>query len=98
MTTLTLRNVTRRFGTTIAVHGVDLEVGHGEFICLLGPSGCGKSTALRMIAGFDSPDEGDILIDGTTTLDVPPNRRATSMVFQSHALWGHMTVFNNIAF
>jgi len=98
MTTLTLRNLSRRFGTTLAVDRVDLDVADGEFICLLGPSGCGKSTALRMIAGFDTPDDGDILIDGASTVDVPPNRRATSMVFQSHALWSHMNVFGNVAF
>ncbi|MDR3474343.1 MAG: ABC transporter ATP-binding protein [Devosia sp.] len=98
MTTLALRNVTRRFGATLAVDQMNLEVADGEFICILGPSGCGKSTALRMIAGFETPDDGDILIDAASTLDVPPNRRATSMVFQSHALWSHMNVFGNIAF
>ena len=81
-----------------AVDGFSLDVAEGEFICLLGPSGCGKSTALRMIAGFETPDDGDILIDGVSTVAVPPNRRATSMVFQSHALWSHMTVFGNVAF
>ena len=98
MTTLSLRNVTRRFGSTVAVDRMNLDVGDGEFICILGPSGCGKSTALRMVAGFETPDDGDILIDGASMLDVPPNRRATSMVFQSHALWSHMNVFGNIAF
>jgi putative spermidine/putrescine transport system ATP-binding protein len=98
MTTLTLQNVIRKFGETRAVDGLDLDVADGEFICLLGPSGCGKSTALRMIAGFETPDEGDILIAGASMLDVPPNRRATSMVFQSHALWSHMTVGGNITF
>ncbi len=98
MTTLALRDITRRFGTTLAVNQMNLDVADGEFICLLGPSGCGKSTALRMIAGFDHPDRGDILIDGASTLDVPPNRRATSMVFQSHALWSHMNVAGNISF
>jgi putative spermidine/putrescine transport system ATP-binding protein len=98
MTTLTLQNVTRKFGEAYAVNRLDLDVADGEFICLLGPSGCGKSTALRMIAGFETPDEGDILIAGASMLDVPPNRRATSMVFQSHALWSHMTVGGNIAF
>ncbi|MDQ0472136.1 ABC transporter ATP-binding protein [Labrys wisconsinensis] len=98
MTALALRTVTRRFGQTRAVDGVSLEVDPGEFICLLGPSGCGKSTALRMIAGFETPDDGDILIDGASMLGVPPNRRPTSMVFQSHALWSHMTVAGNIGF
>jgi putative spermidine/putrescine transport system ATP-binding protein len=98
MVALSLVSVSRRFGTVHAVDGFSLDVGEGEFICLLGPSGCGKSTALRMIAGFETPDEGDIAIDGTSILAVPPNRRATSMVFQSHALWSHMTVFGNVAF
>ncbi len=98
MATLTLQSLTRRFGQTVAVNAMSLEVADGEFVCLLGPSGCGKSTALRCIAGFEEPDGGDILIDGASTVAVPPNRRATGMVFQSHALWSHMTVFGNIAF
>jgi putative spermidine/putrescine transport system ATP-binding protein len=98
MVALSLISVSRRFGAVHAVDSFSLDVAAGEFICLLGPSGCGKSTALRMIAGFETPDDGDIAIDGASTLDVPPNRRATSMVFQSHALWSHMTVFGNIAF
>src|SRR5882672_6223492 len=98
MVALSLVSVSRHFGTVQAVDGFSLDVAEGEFICLLGPSGCGKSTALRMIAGFETPDEGDILIDGVSTVAVPPNRRATSMVFQSHALWSHMTVFGNVAF
>jgi putative spermidine/putrescine transport system ATP-binding protein len=98
MATLALQSVTRRFGSVAAVDGLSLEVADGEFICLLGPSGCGKSTALRLVGGFEEPDGGDILIDGVSTVGVPPNRRATSMVFQSHALWSHMTAFGNIAF
>ena len=81
-----------------AVEAIDLKVKRGEFIAIVGPSGCGKSTALRLVAGFEDPDAGDILIDGVSTLAVPPNRRATGMVFQSHALWSHMSVFGNIAF
>jgi putative spermidine/putrescine transport system ATP-binding protein len=98
MATLSLQSVTRRFGAVAAVDDLSLEVAAGEFVCLLGPSGCGKSTALRLVGGFDDPDAGDILIDGVSTVAVPPNRRATGMVFQSHALWSHMTVFGNIAF
>jgi len=98
MATLSLQSLTRRFGATVAVKAMSLEVADGEFLCLLGPSGCGKSTALRCIAGFEEPDGGDILIDGASTVAIPPNRRATGMVFQSHALWSHMTVFGNIAF
>jgi putative spermidine/putrescine transport system ATP-binding protein len=98
MATLTLQSLTRRFGQTVAVNAMSIDVADGEFVCLLGPSGCGKSTALRCIAGFEEPDGGDILIDGVSTVAIPPNRRATGMVFQSHALWSHMTVFGNIAF
>ncbi|HEY4200391.1 MAG TPA: ABC transporter ATP-binding protein [Devosiaceae bacterium] len=98
MPALALRDVTRTFGPTFAVNRLNLEIEAGEFICLLGPSGCGKSTALRMIAGFETPDGGDILIDDASTIGVPPNRRATSMVFQNHALWSHMTVAGNITF
>ena len=98
MATLTLQSVTRRFGAVPAVDRMSLDVADGEFVCLLGPSGCGKSTALRLVAGFEEPDEGDILIDGASTVAIPPNRRATGMVFQSHALWSHMTVLGNIAF
>jgi len=98
MATLSLQSVTRKFGAVAAVHDLTLDVADGEFVCLLGPSGCGKSTALRLVGGFEEPDGGDILIDGASTVSVPPNRRATGMVFQSHALWSHMTVFGNIAF
>jgi putative spermidine/putrescine transport system ATP-binding protein len=98
MTALSLVAVSRRFGAVMAVDRFSLDVAPGELVCLLGPSGCGKSTALRMIAGFETPDAGDIAIDGVSTVAVPPNRRATSMVFQSHALWSHMTVFGNVAF
>lgn len=98
MTALSLRSVSRYFGSVRAVDNLSLDVVPGELVCLLGASGCGKSTALRLIAGFERPDEGDILIDDVSTLLVPPNRRPTSMVFQSHALWTHMSVFGNIAF
>jgi putative spermidine/putrescine transport system ATP-binding protein len=98
MATLALKALTRRFGPTVAVDALSLDVADGEFLCLLGPSGCGKSTALRCVAGFEEPDGGDILIDGVSAVATPPNRRATGMVFQSHALWSHMTVEANIAF
>ena len=99
MATLELRDVTKRFGTTTtAVDNVSLTVGDGELVCLLGPSGSGKSTVLRMIGGFEMPTAGAVMIDGEDVTDVPPERRPTGMVFQSHALWGHMSVFGNIAF
>ena len=72
MATLSLQALTRRFGATVAVKAMSLDVADGEFVCLLGPSGCGKSTALRCIAGFEEPDGGDILIDGVSTVAVPP--------------------------
>jgi putative spermidine/putrescine transport system ATP-binding protein len=93
-----LSNVTKQFGLTIAVNKVSLSVGDGELVCLLGPSGSGKSTVLRMIGGFATPSAGAVLIDGEDVTKVPPERRPTGMVFQSHALWSHMSVFGNIAF
>jgi len=99
MAKLELRDVTKRFGTTTtAVDNVSLTVGDGELVCLLGPSGSGKSTVLRMIGGFEMPTSGAVMIDGEDVTGVPPERRPTGMVFQSHALWGHMSVFGNIAF
>ena len=98
MSVLALRNVVKRFDATTAVDDVSLEIGEGEFVCLLGPSGCGKSTLLRIIGGFEAPSQGTILIDGERIDQLPPNRRPTGMVFQSHALWPHMTVYGNIAF
>ncbi len=98
MAGLQLVDLTKRFGTTAAVHHFSLEVQNGELMCLLGPSGCGKTTTLRMIGGFITPDGGDILIEGRSVLRLPPERRPTAMVFQRFNLWPHMTVMNNIAF
>jgi putative spermidine/putrescine transport system ATP-binding protein len=98
MAKLELSDVTKRFGTTTAVDAVSLTVSDGELVCLLGPSGSGKSTVLRMIGGFALPTSGAVLIDGEDVTGVPPEKRPTGMVFQSHALWSHMTVFGNIAF
>jgi putative spermidine/putrescine transport system ATP-binding protein len=100
MARLELAAVSKRFGTSpnAAVDGVSLGVEDGELVCLLGPSGSGKSTVLRMIGGFEAPTTGSILIDGEDVTAVPPEKRPTGMVFQSHALWSHMTVFGNIAF
>jgi len=98
MALLEIRNVTRRFGPLLAVDGVSLAVEAGEFFTLLGPSGCGKTTLLRMIAGFDQPDAGEILLDGADMADTPPEKRPIHTVFQSYALFPHMTVAQNIAF
>jgi spermidine/putrescine transport system ATP-binding protein len=81
-----------------AVAGVDLEIGVGEFFSLLGPSGCGKTTTMRMIAGFEEPTSGEVKLYGKSVLGVPPNKRDVNMVFQSYALFPHMSVFDNVAF
>jgi ABC-type Fe3+/spermidine/putrescine transport system ATPase subunit len=98
MTTLRLTQVTRRFEGTVAVDDVSLDVGDGEFLTLLGPSGCGKTTTLRMIAGFLTPDAGDIWFGERRMTEVPPHRRNTAMVFQSYALFPHMSVADNVGF
>jgi spermidine/putrescine transport system ATP-binding protein len=98
MALLEIRNVTRRYGDLVAVDDVSLAVEAGEFFTLLGPSGCGKTTLLRMIAGFEQPDAGCILLDGRDLADTPPERRPVHTVFQSYALFPHMTVAENVAF
>ncbi|MGC4109650.1 MAG: ABC transporter ATP-binding protein [Nocardioides sp.] len=92
------RSVTKRFGDLTAVDGVSLRVRKGEFLSLLGPSGCGKTTSLRMIAGFEQPDEGDILIGGRDAVGVPPYRRDVNTVFQQYALFPHMSILDNVAY
>jgi putrescine transport system ATP-binding protein len=90
--------VSKRFGQVTAVHALTLEIRQGEFFALLGPSGCGKTTLLRMLAGFETPTEGRILLDGEDIADMPPHRRPINMMFQSYALFPHLTVAGNIAF
>ncbi|MCY6379827.1 ABC transporter ATP-binding protein [Hoeflea prorocentri] len=90
--------VTKRFGDFTAVDNLDLDIFQGEFFALLGPSGCGKTTLLRMLAGFEVPTQGRIMLDGQDIGPVPPNRRAVNMMFQSYALFPHLTVADNIAF
>ncbi len=99
MSLLNIQGVSKTFpGGTVAVDDFSLDVAAGELVCLLGPSGSGKSTVLRMIGGFERPTAGFVSIDGEEVTHLPPNRRPTGMVFQSHALWSHMNVFRNIAF
>ena len=93
-----LKGITKRFGKVIAVNEIDFEINAGEFLVLLGPSGCGKTTALRMIAGLESIDEGDIYIGERRVNDVLPKYRDVAMVFQSYALYPHMTVADNIGY
>jgi spermidine/putrescine transport system ATP-binding protein len=95
---VTLRSVVKRFGDFTAVRGIDLEIGQGEFFTLLGPSGCGKTTTLRMIAGFEQPNEGQILIEGEDVAGLPAYKRPTNTVFQSYALFPHLSVFDNVAY
>ena len=93
-----LESVGKRFGKAAAVRGVTLSILEGEFFSLLGPSGCGKTTTLRMIAGFEVPDEGRILLQGQDGASVTPNRRPVNMVFQQYALFPHMSIYDNVAF
>ncbi len=93
-----LRRVTKRFDDVVAVDSLDLDIYQGEFLTLLGPSGCGKTTVLRLIAGFESPDKGDIVMNGTSLIGTAPNKRNVNTVFQSYALFPHMSIFDNIAF
>jgi len=90
--------VNKSFGRFHAVKDLDIEIREGEFFSLLGPSGCGKTTSLRMLAGFEEPDSGRILLRGDDVTDVPPNKRAVNMVFQNYELFPHMTVFGNVAY
>jgi putrescine transport system ATP-binding protein len=90
--------VTKRFGSFTAVDNVSLDIGRGAFFALLGPSGCGKTTLLRMLAGFETPEQGEILLDGESVVAVPPYERPVNMMFQSYALFPHLTVAGNIAF
>ncbi len=104
MPEIKLVNITKRFGKSIAVDNLSITIKDGEFVSLLGPSGCGKTTTLRMIAGLETPTEGEIYIDdrcvfsSKDAIDVSPDKRDVGFLFQNYALWPHMTVYKNIAF
>ncbi len=98
MTGVVLKDIRKSFGHVNVLHGIDLDIAEGEFVVFVGPSGCGKSTLLRMISGLESISAGEMYIDGEMVNDVPPSRRGIAMVFQSYALYPHMTVYDNMAF
>ncbi|THF90238.1 MAG: ATP-binding cassette domain-containing protein, partial [Sulfitobacter sp. SK025] len=91
-------NVTKKFGEFVAIDGLTLDIYEREFFALLGPSGCGKTTMMRMLAGFENPTSGTMELAGKNIAGVPPNKRAVNMMFQSYALFPHLTVWDNIAF
>src|SRR4051812_24431121 len=93
-----LEDVVKRFEDTVAVDGISLEIPHGSFFAMLGPSGCGKTTTLRMIGGFEQPTEGAIYLGDVDVVGLPPYKRDVNTVFQSYALFPHMTVYDNVAF
>lgn len=98
MGALTIDSISRTFGQTRALDNTSIEVPGGSFLALLGPSGCGKTTTLRIVAGFDQPDTGDVRIDGKSVLHLPPNKRRLGMMFQDYALFPHMTIEDNVGF
>jgi spermidine/putrescine transport system ATP-binding protein len=95
---VSLRGITKTYGDNAVVRDLDLDIASGEFFSLLGPSGCGKTTTLRMIGGFADPTYGDVWLSGTDVTDLPPNRRDVNTVFQSYALFDHLSIWDNVAF
>ena len=98
MASLTIRDIRKSYGDVEVMHGVDLDIGDGEFVVFVGPSGCGKSTLLRMIAGLEEITSGAVAIGDSVVNDVAPAKRGVAMVFQTYALYPHMTVYKNMAF
>ena len=98
MSRVELKNVTKSYADTEVIHGIDLSIAEGEFVVFVGPSGCGKSTLLRMIAGLEDITSGSIAIDAKVVNEVAPAKRGVAMVFQTYALYPHMSVYNNMAF
>src|SRR3982074_378543 len=102
MADVEVRGLRKAYGSNVVVDGVDLSIQHGQLLCLLGPSGCGKTTTLRLLAVFVEPEGGEIWVGGRRLSAagrvVPPERRNMSMIFQSYAVWPHMTVFQNVAY
>jgi putrescine transport system ATP-binding protein len=95
---ISIKNVSKKFGDITAIADLSIDIYRKEFFALLGPSGCGKTTLMRMLGGFETPTSGSIIIDGVDMADVPPNKRAVNMMFQSYALFPHLSVWDNIAF
>ena len=93
-----IKGISKSFGETKVLHSIDLYIRKCEFVTLLGPSGCGKTTLLRILGGFETPDEGELLFEGADLLSVPPYKRRINTVFQKYALFSHLNVFDNIAF
>jgi len=97
-TIVSIRGISKRFGSVAALSDISIDIQQGEIFALLGPSGCGKSTLLRIISGFESPSEGELLLDGKDMTPLAPNKRPVNMVFQSYAVFPHMTVEENVAY
>ena len=95
---MSLRGITKSYGDSTVVRDLNLDIASGEFFSLLGPSGCGKTTTLRMIGGFVDPTHGEVLLHGKDVTDLPPNRRDVNTVFQSYALFDHLSIWENVAF
>ena len=98
MSRIELKSLRKEFGSTVAVKSLDLQIEDGEFLVLVGPSGCGKTTTLRMLAGFEDPSDGEITMNGSIVNDLEPRDRDIGMVFQSHALFPHKSIYDNIEF